>query len=84
MIIGNRSFYQKAGEAIKIGFFKETVESDFAKMERIVLPATLKDIQRIKQNYMEKYLRYYVRRRLKQFAEKKPTIDVSTIDDTLG
>ncbi len=55
---------------MQIGFYKETVESDYEMISRILLPVTAKQIRTLKQTHMEKYLRYYVQHRLAQFTKK--------------
>ena len=50
-------------------------------LSRIVLPATLKEVEQLKQTYMEKYLRYYVKHRLSQFTKRLVSLDVVCTDN---
>eukprot|EP00826_Nyctotherus_ovalis_P023427 TRINITY_DN1799_c0_g1_i16.p1 TRINITY_DN1799_c0_g1~~TRINITY_DN1799_c0_g1_i16.p1 ORF type:complete len:349 (-),score=126.77 TRINITY_DN1799_c0_g1_i16:112-1158(-) len=65
------NFYQKAGEVIEIKYCKQILDEDYEAMGQIVLPSTLKKIGQLKQSYMEKYLRYYLQRRLSQYVNSR-------------
>lgn len=52
--------------------FKEMLELDYKLLEKMLIPCSIKEMQKIQQNYAEKYLRYYIDKRLHQFLEKNP------------
>lgn len=43
-------------------------------MEKIVLPCTLKEIHQLKQAYIEKYFRHYIKKRLTQFIKDQKNL----------
>jgi hypothetical protein len=51
----------------EIKYCKQILDEDYEVMSQIVLPSTLKRISQLKQSYMEKYLRYYIQRRLTKY-----------------
>lgn len=55
---------------IQIQFYQETVDKDFERIARTVLPVTAKEVQQLKQSYLAKYLRYYVQHRLNQYMSQ--------------
>ena len=59
---------------IQITYYREMLENDYATMDKIVLPATAKDLQGLSHKYMEKYVRHYVHHHLKQFVKKEVNI----------
>jgi hypothetical protein len=73
-----RSFYKAAGKVMQIAVFKDTLTADYDSIETLVLPATAKRISALKQTYMQKYLRCYVKRKqhryFKQHQEKEANV----------
>ena len=60
-----------AAKEVPLAPFKELLEADYKMVAEVVLPATLKEIAGLKQNYLEKYLRTYIDRRLQQYTGQK-------------
>lgn len=54
---------------MKLEQFKIALEKDCEKMEKIVLPLTVKGIKQLMQNYMEKNLRNHIKKRYNSFME---------------
>lgn len=50
--------------------FKEILKLDMETMDHNVIPVTFKEINILRQSYMEKYLRYYVKTKLSLFLDK--------------
>lgn len=73
------TFYQKAGEVMEIKYCKQMLDEDYAAMAQIVLPSTLKRIAQLKQSYMEKYLRYYLQRRLSQYISSRRKVGLRSL-----
>ena len=71
-----RKYYQEAAGLVSLIPYKELLERHCSLMNKIVLPATLKQVQELTQSYKEKCLRHYVDRKLRQFVEKaaKPEV----------
>lgn len=54
---------------MELRYYKEVLEEDYRMMGQVVLPSTLKKIEKLKQIYVEKYLRYYVKSRLTKYLK---------------
>ena len=76
ILIFYRKFYQDAAKVLQIEVYKETIDKDFEMMSRTVLPITLKEMSQLRQSYMEKYLRHYIKRRFDQFIKKTKNLNV--------
>jgi hypothetical protein len=56
-------------KVMELRYYKEVLEEDYRMMGQVVLPSTLKKIEKLKQIYVEKYLRYYVKSRLTKYLK---------------
>eukprot|EP00826_Nyctotherus_ovalis_P035839 TRINITY_DN3113_c0_g7_i1.p1 TRINITY_DN3113_c0_g7~~TRINITY_DN3113_c0_g7_i1.p1 ORF type:complete len:220 (-),score=42.19 TRINITY_DN3113_c0_g7_i1:449-1108(-) len=64
-----RNHYRELKSSMDLESFKELLKIDRDAMKQQMLPVTLKEIEVLRQAYMEKYLRGYVKSRLCQFVE---------------
>lgn len=56
-------------KVIGIKYYREILEEDYRAVEQIVLPSTLKKLSQLKQAYIEKYLRHYIKSKLAKFLQ---------------
>jgi len=56
-------------KVMELRYYKEVLEEDYRVMEQIMLPSTMKKITELKQEYIEKYLRHYVKSRLTKYLK---------------
>ena len=56
---------------MELRYYKEVLEEDYRVMEQIMLPSTMKKITELKQEYIEKYLRHYVKNRLTKYLKSE-------------
>lgn len=71
---------------MEIRYYKEVLEEDYRVLSQTLLPLTLKKVAQLKQTYMEKYLRHYVKSRLAKYSHSPrgvPFISLNRLKEIL-
>lgn len=68
-LLPRRNYYRQLKNSVDLPSFRELLKVDRDAMKQQMLPVTMKEIEVLRQAYMEKYLRGYVKSRLKQFVD---------------
>ena len=56
---------------MRVMVFKEILEKDYESMRGLVLPYTGKEIRKMKQKYVEKFFRHYIKKRFVKFEKNE-------------